>query len=232
LRILYPSIRIKLQDLQIPPVIRDFTGQSVHFLTLIYCYSLLAYLPDLLGAIENLENAGFDLPIPCLCRNFLEWTACACYLSNKLDAYKVDNDNAQMIKTLERLLVGNRWVSRQDKTAGVPDPIRTDKLINDYFLRSEDDFGDADAKDDYGMLCELTHANGMALGHYQKLIGSEIIFDRDETPGFSNRINMDLISILMFLYNSLNIVEEKIVSSQLSPILKSIVAENNQPAQF
>jgi len=213
--------------MDLPTLRRDFTGQSVRFLTEIYCYSLLAYLPDLLGAIEDLENAGYCLPVPCLARNLLEWTANAGFLNSKLDVYKIRKNDSEMIGILEQLLAGNLWISNQYKHVPIPKPIRSSKVIDDYVSRPESEFGDSDAKDSYGMLCELTHANGMALTHYQVLVGSDMVFKREDHGTFNERVNIDTISILVFIFESLSAVRETLVSKQLLRIIKSIAEQND-----
>ena len=226
MRPLYPFIAEELRAFSLPSVLRDFQGQSVRFLTEIYAFSLLAYLPDLLTSIHLLEDGDLGLPVACLARNLLEWTANACYVSGKLAARKPGDRDAESILLLERVLSGNRWLQKDYKHLAIPNPLPVNTLVAEYVSRGESDFGDADAKESYGFFSELTHPNGMALGHYQRLVGNKIIFDRREVSiHFGERVTADTISILGFIHQILRSVDEIAVSRQIVRLLNETIDE-------
>ena len=215
---LYVGVREKLASLQLPSLQHNFTENRAKLFATIYAYSLIAYLTELLGAVEVLEANGFELAVAGLSRNLLEWTANACYLGNRLKTWKATGDDVQVLTVLEQLLAGNKWIGVNHSYVGVPKPINSFNFINEYTERPDEEFGDADAKYDYGMLCELTHANGMMLMQYQDIKGNLLHFNRLEIPSHSDRINLDLINLLGFLNEILRYVDEAVVRVELGRV--------------
>jgi hypothetical protein len=220
--LLYISVREKLASVKLPSLQHNFTQNRTKLFATIYVYSLIAYLTELLGAVEVLETSGFELAVAGLCRNLLEWTANACYLSNRLKIWQTAGNDSQALTVLEQLLAGNKWIGVNHSYIGVPKPINSFNFINEYTERPDAEFGDADAKYDYSMLCELTHANGMMLMQYQEITGHLLHFKRLEIPSHSDRINSDLINLIVFLSEILSYIDEKTVRVELEQILKSI----------
>jgi len=178
----------------------------------IYCYSVLAHLREILGSVEALRSTHPFL-INLLTRNMHEWTAHAAYMNEHLAKMNSANDFASAWTLLSRSILGNRWLNGK---AGAPQPIPVHEAMEAFQKRDVDRFGCGDAKDLYGMLCELSHPNGGTLIHYWEEHGQAILVKRPPPEPELAILNSDLVSLLVFVYELLEATQE----STIRPVVK------------
>lgn len=128
-----------------------------------YTYSVIAHIRKVLSALIVLADAENVPASHVISRHVFEWTAQACYISNKLKVCYDQKDWEKAWEILTPAAIGNLWANKfgakYAPASGpamptAPNPVRIGKAITEYEAHQEKTYGYKEAKDTYGLLSE------------------------------------------------------------------------------
>lgn len=199
-----------------------------------YAYSLIAQLRKILSALVQIANAENIPAANILGRHVFELAAHACYMNRKLTDYFSAREWRGAWDVLTTSAVGNLWVKRHGGKYAppstqpplvVPNPVRIGDAISEYELYQSQEYGQGDAKDDYGLLSELSHPNAACFQqHYIYATNGRDVEIGDADPiSPLPFLKPCLIDILHFTIALLKLSKETTVCTQLEAILVELV---------
>lgn len=234
---------IALPALNRPPVKpnENPTEELVQWGIKVYVYSVIAHVRTILNGLLVLGKSGNIPASEILSRHMFEWTAHACYMSQKITEFAQQKNWRGAWELLTRAATGNYWAkqhgtkyapSNASIPTGLPNSLRVPDLIEAYEKYQVRQLGHADAKDTYSLLCEFSHPNSTCLQHYHSYKGAELTFsDPDPEASTLPVVNWCIIDLLMFLQALLALAQDNEVLTPVVVLLKKIaaLAPSNRP---
>jgi hypothetical protein len=209
------------------------TEGLVQWGTKLYAYSVIAHLRKVLDALVLLARNENVPAANVVSRHIFEWTAHACYMSRKLkDCYR-NNDWEQAWSILTSAAIGNLWAKRYGNKYGppppqqvpaAPDPVRVGIAVAEYEEYQSQILGLQDAKEDYGLLSELSHPNAACLQQYQTYFqDGNVAIEYVEAPAGASSplpfVNRSLLDLALFLDQLLGLADETAVRSHIRGLI-------------
>jgi hypothetical protein len=171
----------------------------------------------------------------CICSclpSCFRMAALSCYLTRKVRDQFNQRDWEEAWKLLTRVVLGSHWTRKHGgKYAGgdpptilpieCPAPVHIPEAVEEYERYQSSNLKDADARDNYSLLCDFAHANAACLLGYHKYEenGALIRFsDPDLDPqanSFLPFVNSCLVDLLTFGYELLGLANEKEVRAMI-----------------
>jgi hypothetical protein len=242
LKLVTHSVRaIDLPPLRRPPVKPDDpkTQALAQWGICIFIYSLIAHMQKVLAGLVQLGEAGNVAASAPVCRHVFEWAALSCYLiANLKDQFK-QRDWEGSWELLTKVALGNRWIREHgSKYAGdppvdpieLPGPVHITKAVLEYEKYQSGNSREAEARDSYGLLCEVSHPNAACLLRYHQYEESGAItnfIDPDQDPqreSFLPFVNCCLIDLLTFGCELLELADESDVRPRALLALKELAS--------
>jgi len=202
-------------------------------------FSLIAHLRKVLAGLVQLagtENVAASAPI---CRHVFEWAALSCYLMGKLTDQFNRCDWEEAWKLLTMAALGSHWTRKHgSKYAGdppvvlpleCPAPVYIREAVEEYEHYQSSNLRDADARDNYSLLCDFAHANAACLLRYHKYEENGVVtrfIDPDLDPqadSFLPFVNCCLIDLMTFSYELLGLANENEVRPQILVVRQELV---------
>jgi hypothetical protein len=213
-------VRDGLKSVNLPPLARPRiapkearTEELVQWGTKLYAYSAIAHIHKILSGLMLLADAENVPAAFIVSRHIFEWTAHACYMSDKLKECYQAKDWEEAWTVLTPAAIGNLWAKKYGAKYAppsppalpiVPDPLRIGIAILAYEKYQLQTYGSEEAKDTYGLLSEFSHPNAACLQQYHAVgnDGSIAISYIDDSDGAHSPlpfVNCCLIDFMLFV---------------------------------
>jgi hypothetical protein len=229
-------VTVGFERISLPPLIRPAVPHDqpdealVLWGTNYYSYSVIAHLQQILRGLVEVIRLGNVSTAFVVCRHVFEWTANTCYISMNLKTYirKGEWERARALQT--RAMEGNKWIKDHGhkylapvKGDTVPDPLEVANIVGAYEGYLKQTYGEANAKDSYGLLSEHSHANSACFTRYCKFYGPEVRFVKPSTDMAILGEERHLIHLLLFLNDLLELGKETKVRRQLRATIDDVL---------
>jgi hypothetical protein len=194
-----------------------------------YAYSVTAQVRRILEGLVLLAKAENVPASYVLGRHIFEWAAHACYMSRNLNNYVGKKEWNRAWSLLSVAVIGNLWFKQHGtkyaqpgKTfPSVPDPLTIANVIGCYEEYLFKTHGSKNAKENYGLLSELSHPNAACLQqhHVHRAGGRETEISDAEPISPLPFVNWSLLDLLIFLDLLLDLAQETAVRSKIAHFL-------------
>jgi hypothetical protein len=194
-----------------------------------YAYSVTAQVRRILEGLVLLAKAENVPAAYVLGRHIFEWAAHTCYMSRNLKNYVGKKEWNRAWSVLTVAVIGNLWLKQHGtkyaepgKTVpSVPDPLSVANVIGcyeDYLFQTH---GSKTAKENYGLLSELSHPNAACLQqhHVHRAGGRETEISDAEPISPLPFVNWSLLDVLVFLDLLLELAQETVVRPNIAVVL-------------
>jgi hypothetical protein len=198
-----------------------------------YTYSVIAHIRKVLSALIVLADAENVPASHVISRHAFEWTAQACYISNKLKVCYDQKDWEKAWEILTPAAIGNLWANKfgakYAPASGpamptAPNPVRIGKAITEYEAHQEKTYGYKEAKDTYGLLSEYAHPNATCLQQYHIIAADGTLTIGNNVSGSSLPfVNWCLIDLLLFGDTLLGLSKEIVVRAEARKVLDEVL---------
>jgi hypothetical protein len=197
-----------------------------------YAYSVGAQVRRILEGLVLLAKAENVPASYVLGRHVFEWAAHACYMSRNLKNYVGRKEWNRARSLLTVAVIGNLWLKQHGtkytlpgKTVpSVPDPVSIANVIGCYEEYLFQAHNSKTAKENYGLLSELSHPNAACLQqhHVHRAGGRETEISDAEPISPLPFVNWSLLDLFSFLELLLELAQETVVRPTIANVLAEL----------
>lgn len=230
-------LRAKLSEIVLPSLRRppdtfnSPTQAVVDWALLVYAYSSIAHVRNVLSGLVHILDAGNDVVGFLVCRHLYEWTMHAAYMQEKCAEQYKKQDWKTAFELFVQVDSGNSWIKKHGHKYApeiqldeLPNQIRINKFVSAYEKYQADFYGrdGDDVRDTYGLLSEHSHPNGACFHAYRKIVAGSYVFGSPDDTALPYPLPY-LLDWLICIRKLLSLAKDSGVNPRLEVILREII---------